>query len=483
VPRILAIIGSGETAPPLVVLHRELLARLRAESPAPLAARAVVRAVLIDTPYGFQDNADDISAKTVEYFGRTVGNPIEVASLRTPGADALARAAVAARVAEARYVFSGPGSPSYALRMWAGTEIPGLVAGKLRDGSVVAFASAAALTLGAFTAPIYEIYKVGADPHWIPGLDLLSAAAGLHVAVIPHYDNAEGGNHDTRYCYLGERRLVEMEALLPDDAFVLGVDSHTALVLDLAAETANVWGRGTVTVRWRGRGTVFPSGSSIPIEALRAAGRPKKRRSTTVRARATDSAGGMGEQGLRVGRTPAKTAGPAVAASVPPSTAPPSLMDAVAEIQRMAAAALEARDGRAAAGALLALEEAIATWAMDTGSVDAIGEARAVQRSLIARLGALADSGPQISRTTVGPFVDALLEVRLRARAGGDWATGDAIRDHLVAAGVEVRDGPGGTSWELAGDVATQSSGASIPEPAGAVGRAKAARATSGGGR
>jgi hypothetical protein len=453
VPRILAIIGSGETAPPLVGLHRELLARLRAESPAPLAARAIVRAVLIDTPYGFQDNADDISAKTVEYFSRTVGNPIEIAALRAPGADALTRAAVAARIAEARYVFSGPGSPSYALRAWTGTEIPGLIAGKLRDGSIVAFASAAALTLGAFTAPIYEIYKVGEDPRWLPGFDLLSAAAGLRVAVIPHYDNAEGGNHDTRFCYLGERRLAEMEALLPDDAFILGVDSHTALLLDMAAETAKVWGRGTVTVRWRGSSTVFPSGASVPIETLRAAGRPKKPRSTKARTQPTDSTGRTDDRAPGANRARAGEA-----SQVPPPPRPTSLLDSVAQIQRKATMALETRDGRAAAGALLALEEAIATWAMDTGSAEAIGEARAVQRSLIARLGALADSGPQISRTTVGPFIDALLHVRLSARAGGDWATGDAIRDRLVAAGVEVRDGPDGTTWELASDVSQVSS-------------------------
>ena len=35
------------------------------------------------------------------------------------------------------------------------------------------FASAAALTLGRLTVPVYEIYKVGATPTWAEGLDLL----------------------------------------------------------------------------------------------------------------------------------------------------------------------------------------------------------------------------------------------------------------------------------------------------------------------
>src|SRR5690606_14278371 len=81
-------------------------------------------------------------------------------------------------------------------------------------------ASAAAATAGLLALPVYEIYKVGARPHWLPGPDLL-AHVDLPVAVIPHYDNAEGGTHDTRYCYLGERRLSQLERQLPEEAAVL----------------------------------------------------------------------------------------------------------------------------------------------------------------------------------------------------------------------------------------------------------------------
>ena len=119
-----------------------------------------------------------------------------------------------ARVAEARYVFAGPGSPSYALRQWLGTAVPDLLAAKLRDGGCVTFASAAAVGVGVCSLPVYEVYKVGEEPRWLDGLDLLSVT-GLRAAVVPHYNNAEGGTHDTRYCYMGERRLRMLEALLP----------------------------------------------------------------------------------------------------------------------------------------------------------------------------------------------------------------------------------------------------------------------------
>jgi hypothetical protein len=123
---------------------------------------------------------------------------------------------------------AGPGSPSYALAQWAGGPIPDALREKLTGGGILTMASAAALTLGVVTIPVYEIYKVGEDPRWLPGLDLLGVATGLRAAVVPHYDNAEGGNHDTRFCYMGERRLRMLEAQLPDDVFVLGVDSHRA---------------------------------------------------------------------------------------------------------------------------------------------------------------------------------------------------------------------------------------------------------------
>ena len=133
---------------------------------------------------------------------------------------------------------------------------------------VTVLASAAAATVGVAAVPVYEIYKVGAAPHWLDGLDLL-AAVGLRVAVIPHYDNAEGGTHDTRYCYLGERRLAVMERELPADAAVLGIDEHTAVIFDLIAETAEVRGRGGLTIRKNGVSTVLAAPAVLPIADLR----------------------------------------------------------------------------------------------------------------------------------------------------------------------------------------------------------------------
>ncbi|MGR3541685.1 MAG: CysS/YqeB C-terminal domain-containing protein, partial [Hasllibacter sp.] len=47
----------------------------------------------------------------------------------------------------------------------------------------------------------------------------------------------------------------------------------------------------------------------------------------------------------------------------------------------------------------------------------------------------------------LSPLVDGLLTARKDARAARDFARADAIRDGLIAAGIEVRDGPEGTDW------------------------------------
>jgi hypothetical protein len=134
---------------------------------------------------------------------------------------------------------------------------------------VICFASAAALTLGEFTAPIYEVYKVGVpDLYWLEGLDLMGAL-GLRCAVVPHFDNREGSNYDTRYCYLGEPRLRALEEQLPDGVGVLGVDEHTALLLDLASDTLTVKGRGGAYWRVAGQTRTLERGAPTPIAALR----------------------------------------------------------------------------------------------------------------------------------------------------------------------------------------------------------------------
>jgi hypothetical protein len=254
---VLALLGSGEIAPSMTKVHRQLLKRLD-----------TVQAVSLDTAYGFQANVPQMTEKIVDYFATSLRIPITPLHFTLfEGTSDVERAAFRQDVRAANYVFAGPGSPSYALHQWAPLGLAEDLRGTLQAGGVLCFASAAALTLGSLTVPVYEIYKVGTTTHWLQGLDVL-ALAGIRAAIIPHYDNAEGGNYDTRFCYLGEERLIDLERQLPDDTGILGVDEHTAGILDLEQQSLTVMGKGAVYWRRHGASRTFESGSVTPLEEL-----------------------------------------------------------------------------------------------------------------------------------------------------------------------------------------------------------------------
>jgi len=410
-PRILAIMGSGETSPTMVSTHRMLVGKL----PKP------VRAALLDTPYGFQENAPELATKAVEYFNTSINVALDVAGLTEISAgDALAIEKGLQLVADAQYVFAGPGSPSYALRQWSGTPLAGLLIKKLRSGGIVTFASAAALTLGKYTLPVYEIYKAGEPPRWLDGLDILSEL-GIKAALIPHYNNAEGGHHDTRFCYMGERRLSMLEKELPSDVYVLGVDEHTGVVLDVDADEATVVGKGVVTIRVRGVSREFVSGTVIPLDQLR--------------------------DPFSAVQHDAKPAPKVVAEPTKTEVLDSNLRQATDRLNDEFGAAIASGNADAAARAALELDDGIAGWSADTLQSDDADYARGVLRSMITRLAGAATGGLRDPREVVGPFVDVLLELRAQVRADKRFDLSDIIRDRLAATNVEVRDTPQGAEW------------------------------------
>jgi cyanophycinase-like exopeptidase len=386
--RVLCLLGSGETSPTMVTPHQQLFARLGPGA----------QGVLLDSPYGFQENADELTERTRQYFRESVGREVEPVTFRSAAdADESAHAVEMARLRAADWIFAGPGSPSYALRVWAGSAVPEALHARLREGGAVVFASAAALTLGLVTVPVYEIYKVGESPRWLDGLDVFGRATGLRAAIVPHWNNAEGGTHDTRFCYLGERRLRVLEEQLPDGTFVLGIDEHTGLVVDLDTGTANVVGRGVVTVRSNGTEWSVASGVSTTLAEI----------ADHAQVEPTSAAGAI--------RSSASAVGPA------------GIEAALAAGDVATALALVAELDRSASG----------------------DQDRERVRSYLARcVTAMAD--PVDVTATVTPYIDLLLGLRAQARADKRWADSDTIRDGLTAIGIEVRDGADGASWVMA---------------------------------
>lgn len=266
------LMGSGETSPTMVEVHKSL-------------TRSAKRVTVLDTPYGFQENADELSARAVTYFRDSVGIDAEVVSLRTADAPAHETGAALAALAEADYVFCGPGSPTYALRQFRALGLGEVLADVVRRGRTVCLASAASVTAGVLSIPVYEIYKVGLAPYWEEGADLLGRF-GLRAIVVPHFNNTEGGTHDTSCCYVGRRRLTALREEAPDLP-VLGLDEHTGLVVDPATGQAQVHGTGSVHVLAGDDEQHYPSGTAFDLAQALGGGsltltQPAERPSTSL---------------------------------------------------------------------------------------------------------------------------------------------------------------------------------------------------------
>jgi len=180
-----------------------------------------------------------------------------------------------------------------------------------------------------------------------------------------------------------------------------------------------VAGLGAVTVRRRGRMTALATGTTLPIAEL--------------------SGAAPGEPAPAVVVTPAAAGG---------AGADPLIAD-IARFEQAFDAALGAGDAPAAVKVALELDDLLCDWSNDTTQSDLMDRGRAGLRAMIVRLGEAAEVGLRDPREAVGPLVDALLDARRQARAGGRWADADSVRDRLLAAGVEVRDTAEGTEWQL----------------------------------
>jgi len=400
------IMGSGEMMEGMGKVHRAVMGRI-AEP---------VRPVFLDTPAGFQLNADDLSQKAIEYFKQRFDLPLAIASYKNAAATTPEEVSAALSALDAaNYIFAGPGSPTYAIRNWVRTPIHAALVERFHAGAHLVFASAAALTLGRFVIPIYEIYKVGADPHWVEGLNLLEPF-GLDLAIVPHWNNAEGRNHDTRFCFMGEPRLKVLEDLLPPSTVIFGVDEYTACTIDLQAREFIVAGNGQVTIRHEGHAHEYPPGI-YPLRGLEPAEAP-----------------------------------------VPPLEAPAAETGARDSAERLAkranlarldfTRALEAADFAAAARLIHSLLEAL-------GESPISGAEAALPQQIQAMLDELvrvwetskpaAPADPPAAQ--VRPYVQLLVALRGKLRGSRQWGLADEVRDELQRLGITLEDTPAGTNW------------------------------------
>lgn len=261
---VIALLGSGETA----ALGREAFVNVfrRLERPISVA--------VLETPAGFQPNADLVAAKVAEFIGHRLQDfAPQVTTIRARykgGPHDTDTPVIAASLAGANCIYAGAGSPGFMIRQLQDSRLLAAMRARHAQGAALVFSSAAALAVSAHALPVYEIFKAGADLSWLSGLDILGPY-GYHLTIVPHWNNKEGGaDLDTSHCFMGLERFEQLQSLLPVQETILGIDEHTACILDIAAGQGRVLGRGTLTLLRRDMPPViYRAGDVFPLAVLR----------------------------------------------------------------------------------------------------------------------------------------------------------------------------------------------------------------------
>lgn len=419
---VIALMGSGELTPTMVEVHKDLL---QPYYPSP-------RAVFLDTPAGFQLNVDEISARAGDYFRRHVQKPIKTVSYKSKNVPLLEAEKTFTELKKADFIMIGPGSPTYAVKQWQETPVRRLLTECIKRGGTLVAASAAALTVGCFTLPVYEIYKVGEDLYWEEGLDILGGF-GINVVVIPHWNNAEGGTHDTRFCYMGESRFKKLESLLPEEIIVIGLDEHTACLLDLKRKTAKIKGIGRVIIRRRDNEDIFSRGDEFSLDELLISRKNlSAKRNSLIFPKKEKKNNLIGQDQEYEGKQSRD-----------------HFWSRVHHAEDLFQNGLDNSQMQSVIKGLLDLDEIIWKAKNDLENEEFISQAREIFREKIVLLGIKFDDPIKNNKEYLTSLIEFLLKLRQNLREKNQWEEADCIRHSLQQIGVIVDDTETGWKWHL----------------------------------
>lgn len=243
----LVLIGSGETSSYGKTLLRKVLQKTNRRH----------NVTILETPAGFQPNSHLVAQEIANVFTSSLpeftADVFVIPARKKNTAFSPDDPKILSPLYSSDFIVFGPGSPTYTVQQLRNSKALEIIHQRWSEGASLCLSSAATLAVGVETLPVYEIYKAGADLHWIEGLNLLSES-GMKLTVVPHWNNAEGGkNLDTRYCFMGEERFRNLKKLLPPERTILGIEENSAVIFDFTQETLRVIGKGRAVLQKAGR--------------------------------------------------------------------------------------------------------------------------------------------------------------------------------------------------------------------------------------
>jgi hypothetical protein len=258
----IAFLGSGETS----LSGGRIFEALAQNLPGPL------RITVLETPAGFEPNSAQVANRVASFLATRLQNfhpQVDVIPARKKNSPfSPDDPEICAPLLRSNMIFMGPGSPTYAIRQLEDSLAWNIIRARHRLGASLVFASAATIAAGSQALPVYEIFKVGADVHTLPGLDLFHDFE-TPLSFVPHWNNAEGGmDVDTSRCFIGMDRFAEWCRLLPADHTTLGLDEHTGLILDFGSRKCRIFGVSSIHLVRECDSRVISEGTEFPLSEL-----------------------------------------------------------------------------------------------------------------------------------------------------------------------------------------------------------------------
>ncbi len=254
-PGPIILFGSGETLPSSGPAY-DFIAR-KITGPLDIS--------ILETPAGFQNNSENVARKVADFIEQRLSNYQPSSRLipaRAKGTDLNPDDPLLLEpMLTSNWIFMGPGSPTYTVRQLENSLTLKYLYAMHYHGVALSLSSAAVLAISALTLPVYEIYKVGEDLHWVKGLDFFGNY-GLNIVFIPHWNNKDGGSDlDTSRCLMGLDRYYKQYNRLPPEITLIGVDEQTAICINFeSSNSCNIFGKGFVTIKQDGRIRTFSKG-------------------------------------------------------------------------------------------------------------------------------------------------------------------------------------------------------------------------------
>jgi len=226
-----ALVGAGEYLPEILPVDKKLLERIK----------GTPRVAVLPTASALdgEDVPERWARMGVEHFAQLGVTAESIMLLNRADAE---NADIAARLANANFIYFSGGKPRYLLETLQGTASWQAILNVFAAGGIVAGCSAGAMVLGGEVFDFPQVWRT------MPALGLVPG-----IAVIPHFDELPSW-------------LAGTIAHSKHKVTVIGIDGTTALV-----GSNNQWfvyGRSGVTVFTKNGKQRFTEGEVVPLEEL-----------------------------------------------------------------------------------------------------------------------------------------------------------------------------------------------------------------------